>query len=320
MKTPLVSIIIPTYNRANLIQETLDSIIAQTYQNWECIVVDDGSTDNTEEILELYKLKDWRFRFYKRPDTLVKSGNSCRNYGFELSKGSWVNFFDSDDIMLPDFLQSRINLITPQKDIIFATYITTDDQLKPVKQKKFSRKEYLLKDYIFWRFPVLTHSALFRKNCLEGKKMFDPSIKRGQETDFFLNVFDGIEESQIDWVKEPSFLYRKHEQTISSGTKYYNPDYSVSHIKIRSKAFEKGWKYNDLELMKNSHHHLMILIFKAIKPQDKNAVKAFFKYYLSKKNKLTFWQKLEIKGILPILFLVKLPPKKLEKRWINFFS
>ncbi len=65
MNNPLVSIIIPTYNRAHLIHETLDSVLAQTYTNWECIVVDDGSSDNTEEVLESYINKDFRFQDYQ---------------------------------------------------------------------------------------------------------------------------------------------------------------------------------------------------------------------------------------------------------------
>ena len=64
IKSPLISIIIPTYNRAHIIGETLDSIIAQTYTNWECIVVDDGSSDNTAEVMAKYIVKDSRFRYY----------------------------------------------------------------------------------------------------------------------------------------------------------------------------------------------------------------------------------------------------------------
>ena len=77
---PLVSIIIPTYNRAHLIAETLDSIIAQTYTNWECIVVDDGSTDPTDELMETYCKKDSRFQYYHRPKNRPKGANACRNY------------------------------------------------------------------------------------------------------------------------------------------------------------------------------------------------------------------------------------------------
>jgi glycosyltransferase involved in cell wall biosynthesis len=95
---PIVSIIIPTYNRAHLIGETLDSVLAQTYTNWECIIVDDGSTDNTDEVVEEYVKKDSRFKYYHRPDEHLPGGNGARNYGFKMSKGEYVNWLDSDDL------------------------------------------------------------------------------------------------------------------------------------------------------------------------------------------------------------------------------
>src|SRR5690606_6713113 len=96
---PLVSILIPNYNKAPYLRETLDSILSQTYLNWECIIVDDHSTDGSYEILEEYANLDCRFKVYKRPDHLPKGGNACRNYAFILSNGEFVNWFDSDDIM-----------------------------------------------------------------------------------------------------------------------------------------------------------------------------------------------------------------------------
>ena len=86
MNTSLISIIIPTYNRAHLINDTLNSIIAQTYTNWECIVVDDASTDNTASILEGYINKDSLFQYNIRPNIKPKGANACRNFGFEISK------------------------------------------------------------------------------------------------------------------------------------------------------------------------------------------------------------------------------------------
>ena len=82
----LISIIIPTYNRSHLLGETLDSVLIQTYRNWECIVVDDGSTDYTPELMEFYIRKDSRFSFYRRPEEKAKGANACRNYGFEKSR------------------------------------------------------------------------------------------------------------------------------------------------------------------------------------------------------------------------------------------
>ena len=108
MNLSLISIIIPTYNRAHLISETLDSILVQTYPNWECIVVDDGSTDTTADVMREYIKKDSRFQYHQRPDNKKKGPNSCRNYGFELSQGECIKWFDSDDIMLPYLLEKQV--------------------------------------------------------------------------------------------------------------------------------------------------------------------------------------------------------------------
>ena len=73
-------------------------------------MVDDGSTDETEIVLQNFIKSDPRFQFHKRPSSRKKGPNACRNYGFELSKGDYVNWFDDDDIMLPDFLTVKVNL------------------------------------------------------------------------------------------------------------------------------------------------------------------------------------------------------------------
>jgi len=119
MNSPLVSIIIPTYNRAHLIGETLDSVLAQTYTNWECIVVDDGSADGTDKLLATYCEKDARFQYHNRPSNRLKGANACRNIGFELSKGEYVNWLDSDDIWSRNKIEEQIKiLIVSDSDIV----------------------------------------------------------------------------------------------------------------------------------------------------------------------------------------------------------
>jgi glycosyltransferase involved in cell wall biosynthesis len=108
---PLVSIIIPTYNRAHLIGETLDSVVTQTYLNWECIIVDDGSSDNTDEVIKEYTKKDTRFKYYHRPKEHLSGGNGARNYGFKMSKGEYVNFLDSDDLFSENKIDDQVKLI-----------------------------------------------------------------------------------------------------------------------------------------------------------------------------------------------------------------
>ena len=111
MEYPLVSIIIPTYNRADLILETLQSVQNQTYTNWECIIVDDGSKDRTEEVVRDFIKTDSRYQYYKRPEYHKQGGNGARNFGFSLAKGDYINWFDSDDIMIDNHLS---NITLPQ--------------------------------------------------------------------------------------------------------------------------------------------------------------------------------------------------------------
>jgi len=107
----LVSIIVPVYNRYPIIGQTLNSIISQNFRNWECIVVDDRSTDHIEELMDFYCEMDSRIHFYKGPSRLPKGANVCRNYGLEKSQGNYIQFFDSDDIMLPNSLELKISAI-----------------------------------------------------------------------------------------------------------------------------------------------------------------------------------------------------------------
>ena len=118
---PLVSIIIPTYNRAHLIGETLDSVLTQTYTHWECIVVDDGSTDETSEVMQPYLDKDPRFQYHHRPKNRPKGANACRNYGFKLSKGKYIQWLDSDDLIKCDKLAVQISRLHYENPDVIST-------------------------------------------------------------------------------------------------------------------------------------------------------------------------------------------------------
>ena len=118
MSNILFSIIIPTYNRANLIGKTIASILKQTYTNFEIIVVDDGSSDNTEEVIGA--IKDDRLTYYKKENA---ERGAARNYGAYLAKGDYINFFDSDDIAYQNHLQTALQVIkTNNQPEVFALH------------------------------------------------------------------------------------------------------------------------------------------------------------------------------------------------------
>jgi len=111
------SIVVPTYNRAHLLPKTIDTILAQQYGSFELIIVDDGSTDNTEEMIRPY-LANERFRYYKKENA---ERGAARNFGFRQAKGDYVFFIDSDDLMLPDHLtvmNERISNLDPLPDFV----------------------------------------------------------------------------------------------------------------------------------------------------------------------------------------------------------
>ncbi|MTI32488.1 glycosyltransferase family 2 protein [Xanthovirga aplysinae] len=120
-KKSIVSIIIPVFNRVNLVSETLNSVLDQSYQHWETIIVDDGSTDGTQDLIKTFVEKDQRFHFYQR-DRKPKGGSVCRNIGLEKANGDYVIFLDSDDLLAPFCLQERMAVMRQNPDLDFAVF------------------------------------------------------------------------------------------------------------------------------------------------------------------------------------------------------
>ncbi|MDA8874519.1 glycosyltransferase family 2 protein [Winogradskyella sp.] len=214
----LVSIIIPTYNRAHLIAETLDSIIAQTHTNWECIVVDDGSTDDTQEVLERYVKNDKRFTYIKRPEHLPKGANACRNYGFELSKGAYVNWFDSDDVMLSKKLEAQIKALLKFTNSPFC--ISQTQWKNKINGKDLGlRSRHLnsnnrLENYILYKSYWSILAPLWRRNFIEQNNLrFDESLHQSQEYDFHIQALDVSEDFVI--VDDVLSIMYEHDTNIS---------------------------------------------------------------------------------------------------------
>lgn len=189
MNTPLVSIIIPTYNRAHLIGETLDSIVAQTYENWECIIVDDGSTDNTEEIVNKYIKKDNRFQYHLRPAHHKSGGNGARNYGFFLSKGKYINFFDSDDVMLPNKMEIIIKELqkeTAEACVVKSGYYNFNtNELISYWKKGNLFSNNLLEDFVCQNIGWQTGDCVMRREKVKSK-FFNEQLLSSQDWEAFV--------------------------------------------------------------------------------------------------------------------------------------
>ena len=213
MESPfLISIIIPTYNRAHLIGDTLDSILNQTYLKWECLIIDDGSSDKTDEVIRMYCKKDSRFKYYNRPDKHLPGGNGARNYGLQLAKGEYIIFFDSDDIMTENHVEVKINGILNFKVdyIITKTKFlnSTDDSLE--KYYRFDQFDITAHNYIVQNINWLTYDTLI-KTKLAKKIEFNELLKSGQEYNFFSKLV--IHSTKCKFIDEYLTLRRKHEES-----------------------------------------------------------------------------------------------------------
>lgn len=117
--TPFFSVIIPTYNRADFVRSTINSLLSQSFDSFEILVIDDGSTDNTEEVIS--EINDSRLFYYKKGN---QERAAARNFGAKRSRGRFVNFFDSDDIAYPNHLKTAYEITTqyPQYEIFHLGY------------------------------------------------------------------------------------------------------------------------------------------------------------------------------------------------------
>lgn len=203
----VISIIIPVYNRQELVRETLDSIYEQTYQDWECIVVDDGSTDNTWETLQEYASKDQRFKIFKRHRE-PKGAPTCRNIGIDLAKGSYLMFMDSDDLMGKHCLIFRYEQSIKHQEcdaLIFDTSIFRskigDDSRIWNKLELYGKKDLIR--FLQQDMPWSISGPLWKKNSIIP---FDEEALSYQDWEFHIRILL----KNTRYMKFESFLKSSH--------------------------------------------------------------------------------------------------------------
>ena len=269
-KPGLVSIIIPTYNRAHLIGETLDSIQAQTYQNWECIIVDDGSTDNTSNVVRAYTVKDKRFQFYNRPANHKSGGNGARNYGFKVCNGEYVNWFDSDDLMHHKKLEMQVDALND------STHKFSVCQTMVFQEKKeyglglryngiFSEKA--LFDFIVGKIGFLTQAPLIKKDfLLDNELIFDEDLKAAQEWEFICRIL--YCSSDFIALNTPLVYYRKNRNSISYGNiPLRNYHFSLARVKIYNFLKSSGHREKTV-LLKHLFNYILNKYLNFLRDKD----------------------------------------------------
>jgi glycosyltransferase involved in cell wall biosynthesis len=190
MNSPLVSIITPTWNRRELLKQCVASVQAQTFTNWEHVVVDDGSDDGTEEILQALAAENSRVRYCKREGD-KRGANVCRNQGLRKSRGEFVIFLDSDDLLAPDCLENRVVLMQRNRDLDFTVYQTglfmekVGDRHQQAPAERFG--DDLLR-FLTFDLPWIITAPIWRRESLERLGGFDEALPSWQDVDLHLRA------------------------------------------------------------------------------------------------------------------------------------
>lgn len=247
----LVSIITPAYNSAKFIAETIQSVQNQTYENWEMLIVDDGSSDATEAIVQSFLDKDKRIKFYK---LALNSGPAvARNTAIEKASGDFMTFIDADDIWFPTFIENSIKTIQETKiPFVFSSYKRSNEHM-----------EFVYSDFIVPQ--KVSYSDILKSNsisCLTafvdvktlGKK-YMPLIRKRQDMGLWLNYLKvipfayGIQETQAIYRIRQNSLSRKKSDLIKYQWQFYR---EVEQLNVfQSLYYMAHWMYRGFMKYRN---------------------------------------------------------------------
>lgn len=184
---PTVSIILPVYNTAEYLRECIESILRQTYTDFECIIVDDASSDESATIIEYYATIDPRIRFLRNE---VNQGiGFTRNRGLEVARGAYIANFDSDDIAFPEWIETQVSHLenNPTIDIVGANFIFIDKRGRILLQKNnFPEHDHDIKKIIPLVCPIANNTVVIRKKCFDEMGGYRASAHVAEDYDLWM--------------------------------------------------------------------------------------------------------------------------------------
>lgn len=277
----MISVIIPTYNRANLISQTIESVLNQTYSDLEIIVVDDHSTDNTEDVVKDLLLIDKRIHFVKRPNGLIKGANSCRNFGFEISKGEFIKWIDSDDLLTEDTLERQLASL---KASVYDLSICNTDSFNNDPNKDTHKWGNIdcnisVSNFILGNFRWHTGAGLWKKSFFSGISPWKEGLMNSQE--WLMHLTQLVHNVNLVIVPQTLCLVRNHKGSMShksnkSAFYYYN------ELKARKFAFDllysNSVKLSPLGLRKLGRQFFVYHFFILYKLGLKDFLRGFIAY------------------------------------------
>ncbi len=224
-RIPFFSIIIPTFNRAQFISSAINSVISQTLTNWELIIVDDGSTDNTQEVVQKYG--DDRIRYIYQANA---ERSSARNKGIDCAKGEYICFLDSDDYFLPEKLANLKNAIDKKRGNNFVFYDGLIFELQGTRKKVpipqlmdgESNFEFLLQN------PIGPLQVCAKKKCFEVHK-FNTNLRIGEDVELWLRMAN-----ELDFLRVDSYqtIALEHEDRSVNLKKYNSAKEQLKQLEL----------------------------------------------------------------------------------------
>lgn len=209
---PKVSIIIPCYNQDKFLDATLNSVYQQAYTDWECLMMDDGSTDNTREICKSWQEKDGRFKYFHKENEGV---NKTRNLGLDAASGEWIQFLDADDLLKKEKLTKSL-LYADQYNLIITDFEMLNDYetIEPFcnLQKYEMNYENLLAGWdVDFNLPI--HCSIIHSQ-LVGETRFKTSLKAKEDWIFWLEIFQK-KNIKTYFLPERLAIYRSNDEGAS---------------------------------------------------------------------------------------------------------
>ena len=239
----IVSIIIPVYNAQKYLANTLDSVLKQTYKNLEIILVDDGSTDNTEEICESYAKIDSRIKVINKENGGV---SSARNYGLALAKGEYISFVDSDDFLVADMIETLVDDIqTTNAEVAVCGYWhVTEEEYKNIinnsKSRALTKLELLSNPINYFYSKTLMPfmwNKIFERRLIEKIK-FDETINYGEDYLFCAMAYMKANKACYRTDKKYFYIKRNDGLSMSEGSVEFWSGYARSKKILYDKFVE----------------------------------------------------------------------------------
>jgi glycosyltransferase involved in cell wall biosynthesis len=209
MSTPLISVVIPSYNYARYLREAIDSALGQTYPEVEVVVVDNSSTDNTLDVLRSY---GDRIRWFQQANEGV---SGSRNRGIKESRGEVVAFMDADDAWLPEKLARQMEMLSnPRVGMVYCGLQYVDSQGRNLERSVKGLRGQVLKKLALLEppgVPACGSSALIRRKCFDEVGGFDRELSISADWDMWRRIACHYE---IEFVSDPLVLYRQHDSAM----------------------------------------------------------------------------------------------------------